>query len=180
MPHDRPLRDPGPIRLSGRERPRPAPAPRPATAAAPASAPILPPTSAPASASRQPPAAPAAAPGLPPIERARARELCQWFELDRLCIRQRCRRAGACRGEPVACLRAGLAQAPAALAEFARRLLQAQADGLDAETAFEQLADYHDVFFAWTAGLAACRPDGGHRRTKPQSPHAPGAAAGPV
>lgn len=187
MPYDRPLRDPGPIRLSGRERPRPAPARHDTSPVVPAQAPARPPVHAPVHA-RQQPTAPAAAPAAPPspgetaaarmrrsIERARSRQLCEWFELDRLCARPRCRRAGGCRGEPSACLRTGLAQAPAAVAELARRIQEAQQQGLDMEAAFEELADCHDVFFAWTAGLAAAasRSAGAHRRTRQPAPRPP-------
>jgi hypothetical protein len=193
MPY-RPYRDQGPIRLSARERKRPAPARNDAAQAAPVQASVQAPVQPQLQAPRRP-AAPAAAPLPPPspgeaaaararrtIERARTRELCEWFELHRLCARQRCRRAAGCRGEPVACLRMGLAQAPAALVEFARRLRAAQEDSLGVEAAFEELADYHEVLFAWTAGLAAAAPrqHGARRRPTPQSPGAPDAAAEPV
>jgi hypothetical protein len=124
--------------------------PPPAAAAAAACAPPLPAEAAAARQWRQ-------------IERESLRELCELLELHRRCGRRRCRRARDCRGEAAACLRAGLAHAPAALAEFVGQFRQARADGLGLEDAFEELADFHDVCFAWTAGLAA----GSRRKSAP-------------
>ena len=89
--------------------------------------------------------------------RARWRDACDWLELFRICRQARCRHAGRCRGDPVACLRAGVRQAPEPAREFVRRMMQAQDQGLSFEEAFEDLADCHDGYFGWLAGLAAAR-----------------------
>ena len=102
-------------------------------------------------------------PGYPPsgeqhrAVRARWRDACDWLELFRICRRACCRHAGRCRGEPMACLRAGVRHAPQAAREFVRAMMQAQDQGLSFEEAFEDLADCHDGYFGWLAGLAAAR-----------------------
>ena len=89
------------------------------------------------------------------LERQRWRHACDWLELFRICRQARCRHAGRCRGEPVACLRAGVRQAPQPARDFVRAMMQAQELGLPFEEAFEDLADCHDGYFGWLAGLAA-------------------------
>jgi hypothetical protein len=102
-------------------------------------------------------------PGYPPsgephrAVRARWRNACDWLELFRICRRACCRHAGRCRGEPVACLRAGVRRAPQPARDFVRSMMQAQQQGVPFEEAFEDLADCHDGYFGWLAGLAAAR-----------------------
>jgi hypothetical protein len=90
-------------------------------------------------------------------ERERWRHACDWLELFCICRRQSCRRAAHCRGEPTACLRAGVQQAPEPAREFVRRMMQAQELGLPFDEAFEDAADCHDGYFGWLAGLAAAQ-----------------------
>jgi hypothetical protein len=99
---------------------------------------------------------------LPPVhvsgaERWIWRHGCNWFELFRLCRRSRCRKAGRCRGEPVACLQAGVRHAPDNVRQFVSSMMKAQELGLSFEEAFEDAADYHDAYFAWLAGLQAAQ-----------------------
>ena len=89
------------------------------------------------------------------LERRGLREACNWLELPRICRKARCRKAGRCRGEPLACLRAGLARAPEPAREFVRSMMQARDLGLSFEEAFEDAADCHDGYFAWLDGLRA-------------------------
>jgi hypothetical protein len=89
--------------------------------------------------------------------RARWRNACDWLELFRICRQARCRHAGRCRGEPVGCLRAGVRHAPQPARDFVRAMMQAQDQGLSFEEAFEDLAELHDGYFGWLAGLAAAR-----------------------
>jgi hypothetical protein len=89
------------------------------------------------------------------LERRGLREACNWLELSRICRKARCRKAGRCRGEPLACLRAGLALAPEPAREFVRSMMQARDLGLSFEEAFEDAADCHDGYFAWLDGLRA-------------------------
>jgi hypothetical protein len=95
------------------------------------------------------------------VARARWRHACDWLELFRICRQVRCRHAGRCRGEPVACLRAGVRRAPKPAREFVLRMMQAQDQGVPFEEAFEDLADHHDGYFGWLAGLAAARQRSG-------------------
>jgi hypothetical protein len=90
-------------------------------------------------------------------ERACWRHACDWLELFRICWQARCRHAARCRGEPMACLRAGVQHAPEPAREFVRRMMQAQELGLPFDEAFEDAADCHDGYFSWLAGLAAAQ-----------------------
>jgi hypothetical protein len=90
-------------------------------------------------------------------ERWRSREISDCLELFRSCRKVHCQRAGRCRGEPVACVRAGLEQAPDSIRELARSLMSAQAEGLSVEDAFEDAVDYHENYFCWVGGLQAAR-----------------------
>jgi hypothetical protein len=89
------------------------------------------------------------------VQRQGFREACKWFELWRICRKARCRKAGRCRGEAAACLRAGLALAPDSAREFVRRMMQARDLGLSFDEAFEGAAHCHDGYFAWLDGLRA-------------------------
>jgi len=103
--------------------------------------------------------APRCAPPLPvsAAERSAWRHACNWLELFRLCRRLRCRHAGRCRGDPVACLRAGVRHAPDNASQFVISMMKAQDVGLAFEEAFEDAADFHDAYFAWIAGLQAAQ-----------------------
>ena len=57
----------------------------------------------------------------------------------------------------MACLRAGVRRAPQPAREFVLRMMQAQDQGVPFEEAFEDLAEHHDGYFGWLAGLAAAR-----------------------
>jgi hypothetical protein len=93
-----------------------------------------------------------------PAHRHRWRAVCDCLELHRICGSAHCRRTGHCRGDPVACLRAGVRPAPVALREFARSLLQAQEEGLSFDDALEEaLGEHNDCYLAWSAGLSAHR-----------------------
>jgi hypothetical protein len=99
---------------------------------------------------------------LPPaphaVHRHRWREVCNGLELFRACGGARCRRSECCRGNPVACLRAGMRLVPESMHEFARSLLYAQDSGLSFEAAFEDALEQHEEsYFAWVAGLNAKR-----------------------
>jgi hypothetical protein len=138
-----------------------APQPAPAAAAAP-SAPQAAPPQANAAPQPRPPRTPSADDGLLPraphaSERHRWREVCDCLELFRICRAERCRRAGRCGGDPVACLRSGVRLAPDAIREFARCLLHAQNEGLSFEDAFEDSVEHHEPYFCWIAGLSAER-----------------------
>jgi hypothetical protein len=105
------------------------------------------------------------APRQPPASALRARcaerwywrHACNWFELFRFCRRSRCRKAQRCRGEPTACLRAGVQHAPDSVRQFVSSVIKAQELGHSFEEAFEDAADYHDAYFAWVAGLQAAQ-----------------------
>ncbi len=90
-------------------------------------------------------------------ERAIWRHGCNWLELFRLCRRSRCRHAGQCRGEPTACLRAGVQHAPDSVRQFVIGMIKGQELGLSFDEAFEDAADYQDAYFAWVAGLEAAQ-----------------------
>jgi hypothetical protein len=100
-----------------------------------------------------PPAAPASL-GDHRAEHLRWRHACNWLALYRLCHRTRCRHAGRCRGDPMACLQAGVARAPQPVRDFVLGMMQAQELGLSVEEALEDTAGI-EAYEAWTAGLQA-------------------------
>jgi len=93
-------------------------------------------------------------------ERAAWRHACNWFQLHHLCDHGRCRRAGRCRGDPMACLRAGVPRVPQSARDFVSSMMKAQDLGLPFEEAFEDAADCFEGYEAWSAGLAARRRGG--------------------
>jgi hypothetical protein len=90
-------------------------------------------------------------------ERSRWRHACNWLALFRLCRHARCRHAGRCRGEPMACLRTGVEHAPDTVRQFVISMMQAQDMGVSFEEAFEETTDYHDAYLAWVAALQAAQ-----------------------
>jgi hypothetical protein len=88
-------------------------------------------------------------------ERAMWRHACDWLELHHLCANTRCHRAGRCRGEPIACLRARIPQVPEAARQFVRRMIEGQELCLPFEEAFEDAGELQDGWSAWIAGLEA-------------------------
>jgi hypothetical protein len=103
------------------------------------------------------PALPHAPVSMSAAERMLWRHGCNWLELFRLCRRSRCRHARRCRGEPKACLHAGVRHAPESVREFVIGMIKAQELGLSFDEAFDDAADCHDAYFAWVAGLQAAQ-----------------------
>ena len=108
-------------------------------------------------------------------ERAAWRHACDWLELHHLCANARCRRAGRCHGEPMACFRAAVPLVPEAARQFVRRMIEGQELGLDFEEAFEGAADFHDGWFAWIAGLQAAADRRHSLPVRPRESGDPGA-----
>ena len=52
---------------------------------------------------------------------------------------------------------AGVRNSPDSVRQFVIGMMRAQDEGLPFEEAFEDVADYHDAYFAWLAGLQAAR-----------------------
>lgn len=98
-----------------------------------------------------------AASAMHPAERLAWRHACDWLALYCICRNARCHRAQRCRGEPVACLRAGAARAPQPVRDFVSRMMKAQELGLSVDEALDDAADDFDSYDAWIAGLEAAR-----------------------
>jgi len=104
------------------------------------------------------PGDPATAEQIVRAERWHWRHACNWLELFRLCGQTRCRHASRCRGEPVRCLHAGVPHVPQSARLFVERMMKAKELGLSFEEAFDDVAEHHDGYFAWLAGLRAVAP----------------------
>ena len=115
-------------------------------------------------------------------ERALFRHAGNWLELHHLCRNKRCRRAGECRGEPVACFRAAMPKVPEAARQFVRAMIEGQELGLSFEEAMEDAEELQVGWAAWIAGLeaaAAARVRAGERGERPVRTPGQPASKGP-
>jgi len=87
--------------------------------------------------------------------RAVWRDACDWLQLHHLCRNARCRKAEACRGEPMNCMRAAIPLVPESARQFVRSMIEGKALDLDFEEAFEDAEELQDGWAAWIAGLQA-------------------------
>jgi hypothetical protein len=90
-------------------------------------------------------------------QRAVFRHACDWLDLHHLCANARCRKAKSCRGEPMACLRVGVAQAPESARTFVRLMIEGKELGLSFEEAMDDAEEFQDGWAAWIAGLKAAQ-----------------------
>jgi len=75
-----------------------------------------------------------------------------------ICPKARCRRAGCCRGQPLACLIRLTPAVPPPARHCLARLTEAHRDGLDFDDAERECADAIDDLARWRTAVSAGRP----------------------